>query len=176
MSEPYIGEIRLFGFSRAPVGWLACDGSLVPISGYEALYTLIGTTYGGDGITTFATPDLGSRVPVHYGSGQDLTPRPIGAVGGTETVTLVPLQLPEHRHPMIATTNQANSGKINPTAEFGAIKDNNMYASDVTGVASVRTSPSSTSSVGGNAAHDNLMPTLTVQFCIAHDGIFPSRD
>jgi microcystin-dependent protein len=175
MSEPYVGEIRLFGFSRVPNGWLPCNGSLLPISGYEALYTLIGTTYGGDGVSTFGTPNLSSRVPVHRGSGPGLSPHALGEIGGSESVTLLSNQIPQHTHPMVATTGAANSNRITQNVELGTVAGDTMYASDVAGAAGATTAPASTSVVGGNIGHDNLMPTLTVQFCIAYNGIFPSQ-
>ncbi|KUM23975.1 phage tail protein [Mesorhizobium loti] len=175
MSEPYVGEIRLFGFSRVPYGWLPCNGSLQAISQYEALFTLIGTTYGGDGVTNFATPNLSSRVPVHWGSGPGLSPYVPGEIGGSETVTLITSQIPQHVHPMVATTAPASSKQIAANVEFGTVAGDTMYASDVAGVPSAATATTSTSTAGGNVAHDNLMPTLTVQFCIAFNGIFPSQ-
>lgn len=175
MSEPYVGEIRLFGFSRVPQGWLPCDGSLLSISQYDVLFALIGTTYGGDGVTTFAAPNLGGRAPVHYGAGPGLSPRVLGEMGGNESVTLLPAQMPQHDHPMIATTGVANSNQITPNLEFGAVSGDTMYANDVSGAAAATTAPTSTSVAGRNIAHDNPMPTLTVQFCIAFNGIFPTR-
>ncbi|GEC14405.1 phage tail protein [Nitrobacter winogradskyi] len=175
MSEPYVGEIRLFGFSRVPQGWLPCDGSLLSISQYDVLFSLIGTTYGGDGVTTFAAPNLCGRAPVHYGAGPGLSPRALGEMSGTETVTLLSTQMPQHDHPMIVTTGAANTKAITPNVEFGAVVGDTMYTNDVTGAAAVATAPTSTSVAGRNVPHDNLMPTLTVQFCIAFNGIYPSR-
>jgi microcystin-dependent protein len=175
MSTPYVGEIRLFGFTRVPSGWLPCNGALQPISQFEVLYSLIGTTYGGDGVSTFATPNLSSRVPIHYGNGPGLSPRPLGMVAGSEAVTLISNQMPRHDHPMVATTSPANSAKISQTAELGALANDTMYTANTDGLASATTSPSSTSFAGSSGAHDNLMPTLTVQFCIAYDGLYPSQ-
>lgn len=175
MSTPYIGEIRLFGFTRIPIGWLPCNGAILPISGYETLFTLIGTTYGGDGQSTFALPDLSSRVPIHYGNAPGLSPYVLGQVGGSEAVAIVSNQMPQHDHPMVATTAPANSSKISQSLEFGALATDVMYTGNVDGLASVTTAPSSTSFAGRGEAHDNLMPTLTVQFCIAYEGIFPSQ-
>jgi microcystin-dependent protein len=175
MSDPYVGEIRLLGFARVPSGWLPCNGSLQPISQYDVLFTLIGTTYGGDGVNTFGLPNLSSRVPIHYGSGPGLSPHVLGEIGGSESVTLLSTQIPQHDHPMVATTGAANSEQITQKVEFGTVAGDTMYASDVTGATSVTTAPTSTSLAGSNVGHDNLMPTLTVQFCIAYNGIFPSR-
>lgn len=175
MTTPYVGEIRLFGFSRVPTGWFPCDGSLQPISEYETLFTLIGTTYGGDGQTTFAMPNLSGRVPMHWGNGPGLTPRVIGEVGGSETVTLIANQMPAHSHVMSATTAAANATAVGNTVELGALAGDTMYATDITGANGFATSPASTTMAGGNQPHDNLMPTLTVQYFIAYDGIFPQQ-
>lgn len=99
MTTPYVGEIRLFAFPRIPTGWFACDGSLKPIANNEVLFTLLGTTYGGDGVNTFAVPDLRGQVPLHMGTGPGLTNRPIGQRSGSESVTLLATQLPSHTHP-----------------------------------------------------------------------------
>ncbi|MEG1117467.1 MAG: tail fiber protein, partial [Janthinobacterium sp.] len=107
MSTPYVGEIRLFSFPRIPTGWFACDGSLKPISEYEVLYILLGTTYGGDGVNTFGVPDLRGQVPLHQGTGPGLTPRVMGQKGGSETVTLLQTQLPAHTHVVSALSSLA---------------------------------------------------------------------
>lgn len=175
MSDPYVGEIRLFGFSRVPSGWLPCDGSLQPISQYDVLFSLIGTAYGGDGVTTFGTPNLAGRAPVHYGAGPGLSSHVLGQMDGSEAVTLLSAQMPQHYHPMIATTGAASTKEITSNLEFGAVSGDTMYANDVSGAAAAATAPTSTSVAGRNTPHDNLMPTLTVQFCIAFSGIYPSR-
>ncbi|KQU78745.1 phage tail protein [Mesorhizobium sp. Root102] len=175
MSTPYVGEIRMFGFSRVPYGWFACDGSLQSIAQYEVLYTLIGTTYGGDGQSTFAMPNLSGRVPMHWGTGPGLSSHVIGELSGTETVTLLPTQMPQHNHPMVATTVAANARSVGATVELGALVGDTMYATDVSGANGFITAIPSTQPVGGNTPHDNTMPTLTVQFCIAWSGIFPSQ-
>jgi microcystin-dependent protein len=175
MSTPYVGEIRMFGFSRVPNGWLPCNGSLQSIAEYQVLYTLIGTTYGGDGQVTFATPNLLGRVPMHWGTGKNLTTRVLGELSGTESVTLLSTQMPQHNHPMSATTVTANAVAIGPTLELGAIGGDTMYATDVSGLSGFITDIPSTQPVGGNTPHDNTMPTLTAQFCIAWAGIFPSQ-
>ena len=175
MSEPYVGEIRMFGFPRLPVGWLPCDGSLYAISQYDVLYTLIGSTYGGDGQVTFATPQLSGRLPIHQGAGTGLSRYVTGQLGGSETVTLLPLQMPQHNHSMTATPVSANARSVSATVELGAIANDTMYVTDITGATPIITAPQSTQPSGGNSPHDNTMPTLTVQFCIAYAGIFPSQ-
>jgi microcystin-dependent protein len=172
MSTPFVGEIRLFGFSRVPNGWLPCDGSLQSISEYDVLFTLLGTTYGGDGQTTFATPDLRGQVPLHNGTGPGLTTRVIGESSGSENVTLVPSQIPAHSHPLSATSLSASA--TTPGSELGAVAGDTMYVTDLTGATAVAMAPSSISAAGGTQPHSNLMPTLTVQYCVAWAGIFPS--
>ncbi|QSX78020.1 phage tail protein [Agrilutibacter solisilvae] len=175
MSSPYIGEIRLFGFSRTPQGWQPCDGSILPISNYDTLFSLIGTTYGGDGQNTFAVPDLRGQVPLHQGQGQGLTMRTIGERAGAENVTLLPAQMPAHVHSLSATTLAANATAPSGTVELGSVSGDTLYATDL-GVGTVGTSVASTTPAGGTQPHDNLMPTLTVQFCIALEGIYPQQN
>lgn len=175
MSQPYIGEIRMFGFSRVPNGWQACDGSLMPISEYDVLFALIGTTYGGDGQTTFAVPDLRGRLPVHQGQGPGLSNYVIGQVAGSEQVTLISSQMPAHTHTLVATTGAASALSPGSTLLPGAISGDTFYATDITGATPVAMSGQSTSVSGGSQPHENCMPTLTVQYCIAWAGIFPSQ-
>jgi len=175
MSTPYVGEIRLFGFSRTPNGWFACDGSLQSIAEYEILYTLLGTNYGGDGVNTFGLPDLRGQVPMHWGTGPGLSPRVIGQFGGVESVTLLPNQMPAHSHGFAATTLTAGATAPGITVELGALSSDTMYVTDLSGATAAAMSPLSTSPSGGNQPHDNLMPTLTVQYCISWQGVFPQQ-
>ena len=174
MTTPYIGEIRMFGFGRVPNGWQPCNGSLLAISEYDALFALIGTTYGGDGQTTFAVPDLRGRLPIHQGQGPGLSNYVIGQKAGSETVTLLQGQMPSHNHTLLTTTGAANS--LTPGASLlpGAISGDSFYASDISSATAVAMSAQSTSPGGGSQPHENCMPTLTVQYCIATQGIFPS--
>jgi len=185
MSDQFVGEVRLFGFSRIPEGWFACDGSLKSIAEYQVLFALIGTTYGGDGITTFAVPDLRGQVPLHQGTGTGLTPRPIGSAGGTPTVTLTVAQLPNHSHPMSAVNATATSNAPGNTMMTGAIVNNappppspppadQFYISQVT-TAPVTMNAQCIQGQGGNLPHDNIMPVLTASFCIAYLGVYPSQ-
>lgn len=174
MSEPFLGEIRLFGFSRVPNGWLSCDGSLQAISVYSDLYVLLGTTFGGDGQNTFGLPDLRGQVPMHWGNGPGLTPRVIGQFGGSENVTLTQNQMPEHGHSITATTAAASANSP-ANSLLGAISGDALYATDVVGLTPLTTLPTASSSSGGGQPHENTMPTLTVQYCIATSGIFPSQ-
>ncbi|QAU24851.1 phage tail protein [Dyella sp. M7H15-1] len=176
MSTPFVGEIRLFGFPRIPTGWLACDGSLQSISGYEVLYTLLGTTYGGDGQNTFGLPDLRGRVPLHQGTGNGLSPRPLGQSVGTESVDLTIVQLPLHTHIAYATTNQANATSPSSSVAPGTVASTDtMYSSNLTGARSFNLENSAVTYTGGSQPHDNTMPTLTASYCIAFEGLFPSQ-
>lgn len=163
MSTPYIGEIRLFAGNFAPQGWLFCDGALVPISEYETLFQLIGTTYGGDGQSTFALPDLRGRVPVHQGNGVV-----VGQSFGVETVTLTTLQVPAHTHPVVASNQPATHSTA--AGNFFAQGEDPLYAAP--GGPTVTLGP--TSAFGGNQPHNNLQPYLGLNFIISFFGIFPS--
>ncbi|KTF37108.1 tail fiber protein [Xanthomonas vesicatoria] len=174
MGTPFIGEIRMFGFGRTPQGWQACDGSLLQISEYEALYLLLGTSYGGDGQTNFGVPDLRGRLPVHQGQGPGLSNYVIAQKSGTETVAVTVPQMPAHTHVAQVTTVAATSPSpagLLPAAVGATL----FYASDVTGATALAMSTQSTSFTGGSQPHDNTMPTLTVQYCIATTGIFPQQ-
>jgi microcystin-dependent protein len=166
---PYIGEIRMFGGNFAPAGWAICDGGLLPISEYSPLYTLIGTTYGGDGVNTFAVPDLRGRFPVDVGTGASQTVA-LGQMGGTETVTLTGSQLPVHTHP-IAASSTANSQS--PASSVPAQWVESQYSAADPTAASL--APNSVTSTGGSAPHENRSPYLGISFIIALTGIFPSQ-
>lgn len=166
MSNPYVGEIRMFAGNFAPVGWEFCNGQLMNIADYDILFNLIGTTYGGDGQETFALPNLASRIPLHFGSGFAQ-----GQMSGTETVTLTPSQLPAHTHPAQAS---ATSGTLSSPA--GAVWANSTLQnySDGSGKTPVPMSAQALLTTGGNQAHDNMMPSLALSFIISMYGIYPS--
>ena len=166
MAQPYVGEIRMFGGNFAPAGWMFCEGQLLPISEYETLFNLIGTTYGGDGQSTFALPDLRGRLPMHFGNGFTLA-----ETGGVETVTLTVSQIPAHTHAFLATSSfgtQSSPGG-NVLAQTQAIK---LYDSTAPTTAMASGAVSST---GGSQPHDNFQPYLCVDFIISLFGIFPSQ-
>lgn len=171
MGTPYIGEIRMFGGNFAPAGWAFCDGQLLPIADNDALFTLIGTTYGGDGLTTFALPDLRGRIPVHQGTGPGLSTRVIGESGGVENVTLTLNQLPVHSHAPRATTNPGGAG---PSGAIWAKAANEVYDDETLSdlVPMLNTLVQVT---GGGRPHDNMAPFLAVSFIISLYGIFPSQ-
>jgi len=165
MSSPYIGEIRMFAGNFAPVGWAFCNGALVPISDNDALFNLIGTTYGGDGQSTFALPDLQSRLPVHVGPGFAL-----GQVAGAESVTLTTNQIPAHSH-----VQSASSGQGSASSPAGAVSAASTLDQYSTTAPSLGLSPSALTSAGGSQPHDNMSPYLVVNFIISLFGIFPSQ-
>ncbi|MDB5656939.1 MAG: tail collar protein [Tardiphaga sp.] len=176
MSDPYVGEIRLFGFPRVPIGWLACNGAALPISQYDVLFTLIGTTYGGNGTTTFCTPDLRGRVPLHQGTGGGLSQRVIGQSGGEESHTLQLTEMPSHGHALLSTTNPGTTATPGTSVHLAASSaaTTELYA-PVADVPSYNVMAPSITSTGNNLAHDNMMPTLACNFCICWAGIFPSQ-
>jgi microcystin-dependent protein len=174
MSNPYLGEIRPVGFNFAPVGWAMCDGQPLPISQNTALFNILGTTYGGDGITTFALPDLRGTFGVHVGQGPGLSNIVLGQVGGTETVTLLAGQLAAHTHSVgaVAAAGNQNSpaGGVWAQPHYGRANDP-QYVGPAAGVAMA---PGAMTSTGGGGPHDNLPPYLVLNFIIALEGIFPS--
>lgn len=171
MSEPFVGEIKMFAGNFAPRSYAFCDGQLLAIAQNQALFSLLGTTYGGDGRTSFALPDLRGRVPMHLGTGPGLSPRPIGARFGAETVTLSGAQLPSHRHAS-ASGNAASAGTPagNLLADTGAA---NIYSNAPPDT--VLDAQTDLAAAGGSQPHANLMPFQCVSFIIALFGIFPSR-
>ncbi|NER20761.1 MAG: phage tail protein [Symploca sp. SIO1B1] len=171
MVQPYIGEIRMFGGNFAPVGWAFCDGSLLFTAEHDALFSLLGTVYGGNGRTTFALPDLRSRIPIHYGSGPGLTPRSLGAKGGSESITLSSNQIPKHTHSLSAVTEAANS--LDPEGLVNASSSVNTYTKSEAPVN--MGDDAVASSGGGDQSFNNWQPFLCVNFIIALTGIYPTR-
>jgi microcystin-dependent protein len=165
MAQPYVGEIRMFAGNFAPAGWMFCEGQLLPISENETLFQLIGTTYGGDGQSTFALPDLRGRIPLHQGSNFILA-----ETGGVEEITLTVNQIPAHNHPLLATTNAADTPNLaNALPAKGLISE--VYWGDP---GDANLNPQTISSVGGSQPHTNFQPYLCVDFIISLFGIFPS--
>ena len=172
MSEPFVGEIRMFGFGFAPQGWAQCNGQLLPINQNQALFSLLGTTYGGDGRITFALPDLRSRVPVCQGQGPGLSSYPEGQAGGAETVTLAAAQMPAHAHPVKASSGAASSGQ----AEGRALARSASHIYTAKPDTSTVMNADMLGDTGGSQPHGNIQPYLAVNFCIALAGIFPPRN
>lgn len=175
MSQPYVGEVRLFPYNFAPNGWFDCDGRLLPISEYEVLFTLLGTTYGGDGVNTFALPNLCGRVPIHQGTGLGLSTYVIGQQAGTESVTLNSGQMPTHTHTYYAVDAAGSANAAAPTLQIGAVSGNTLYTASGSGLGSGVMLPPAVSTSGTSLPHDNTMPSLVARFCIAWAGVFPSQ-
>lgn len=171
MSEPFVGEIRMFAGNFAPRGWAFCDGQLLAVSQNDALFSLLGTIYGGDGRTTFGLPDLRGRVPIHAGHGPGLSERRLGAKFGTEMETITVNQLPSHSHTYQGTNSDAT--RTSPTDSFPARSVGDLYKAG--NALRVNMNSGSLSNVGGSRSHTNLMPFLCVHFIIALFGIYPSR-
>lgn len=167
MAQPYIGEIRMFGGNFAPSGWMFCDGQLLPISEYETLFQLIGTTYGGDGQSTFALPGLNGRIPIHQGNGFVLAES-----AGVESVTLTVQQIPIHTHPMACSSGGQAVGS-NPALGVSAPSDLAQYSTAAGGV-QMGTPTLNSDPSGGSQPHTNFMPYLCVDFIISLFGLFPS--
>jgi microcystin-dependent protein len=173
MSEPFIAEVRIFAGNFAPRGWAFCNGQLLPVSQNTALFSLIGTTYGGDGRSTTALPNLQGRAPMHPGRGPGLTSRRLGERGGAETVTLTEAQIPSHTHTARGSTTIANDR--NPAGHSVAVsaagRGANAYIDSLTSTAQLR----NLQNTGGSQAHDNMQPFLAINFIIALVGLYPSR-
>ncbi len=180
--DVYLGTILMVGFNFAPQGWALCNGQLLSIAQNSALFALLGTTYGGDGVQTFALPDLRGRVPIHMGNGNGLSPYVIGQNGGVENVTLLANQMPQHLHTVATPCATADATANSPANAYPAIVNSGTgrpptpypaYASAAT--AGQAMAPVNSGLAGGNLPHANIQPFLTVNFIIALQGLFPSR-
>lgn len=178
MSQPYVGQMMMFAGNFAPAGWMMCQGQLLPISEYETLFNLIGTTYGGDGQETFGLPDMQGRVPIHMGTGGGLSQYIIGQNGGVEQVTLTTQQIPQHNH--LALTNNAQSSAGTPTNSTILSTQNNGNGSNTPSAyapfaaGTVVTLPASTlQNTGGSQPHENIQPIVTMTWIISLFGVFP---
>ena len=173
MSDPFIGEIRMFGGNYAPNGWMSAIGSILQISDYDALFSLIGTTYGGDGQTTFAIPDLRGRQPIHQGQGSGLTNRAMGQAGGSESVTLLTAQLPTHNHTPLANSSAGNADTPADTYWSGSATAPQYVPGDQ---ANTNMNTAAIGASGQNNPHDNMQPFLAVSFIISLFGIYPTQN
>jgi microcystin-dependent protein len=172
VADPFVAEIRIFPFNFAPKGWAWCDGQLMPLSQNTALFSLLGTTYGGNGKSNFALPDLQGRAPMHPGQGPGLTEHFLGETGGSETVTLLESEMPAHNHGMRgATLDPADVKLVSPTASFGLSQEGPLYQSSGNTTLAFQALPPT----GGDAPHNNMQPYLTFYFAIALQGVFPPR-
>ncbi|WP_183092705.1 phage tail protein [Nocardioides stalactiti] len=166
MSEPFLGEIKLMAFNFPPKGWALCNGQFLPINQNQGLFSVLGTTYGGNGVTTFALPNLRGRVPLHFGAGYTL-----GEAAGSTSVTINAQTMPTHTHQVNAST-LATGGAAIPTGRYLG-GSNNVYRTDTP---TTTMNPATVSSVGGSQPHNNMAPYLVLNFCIALQGIFPSQN
>ncbi len=176
MSDPFVAEIRIVGFTFAPTGWATCDGQLLPISQNTALFSLLGTTYGGDGRSNFALPNLQGSAPLQAGQGNGLTLRDLGEIGGEQTVTLLTSEIPAHTHTVHANTG---TGQVDPSGnvwgEAGSQRPAPNFYTPRVPAKDVSMSPGAVSAAGGNLPHNNMPPYLGLTFIIALQGIFPAR-
>jgi len=177
MADPYIGEIRIFGFSYAPLDWAYCDGQLLPIAQYQALFAILGTTFGGNGQTNFALPNMQGNAPMHWGNGPGLTPRTLGQLLGTTNVTLTNQEMPAHNHMFYgATAGDPAQWVPQPTnqAQLSSATPGQVYTSTAT--PQVAFSPKAIGPAGQSQPHGNLQPLLTMNFCVCLYGVFPPHN
>jgi microcystin-dependent protein len=173
MADPFVAEIRIFPFNFAPKGWAWCDGQLLPLSQNTALFSLLGTTYGGNGKSNFALPDLQGRAPMHPGQGPGLSLHDLGETGGSETVSLLESEIPAHSHQVGAQTVPLGSVTTPAGNTLTRPASGNLY--DANSPAPVAMSYQALSPTGGDMPHNNMMPYLTFYFCIALQGVYPPR-
>ena len=171
MADPFVAEIRIFPFTFAPKGWAFCNGQLLPISQNTALFSLLGTTYGGDGKSTFALPNMQGNAPMHPGQGSGLSLHDLGEQGGTNTVTLIESEMPSHGHAVNASAAEGSTGDPNGQLVASGIGVN-MYSATLN---PTTLNPNAVAPAGGSQPHNNMQPYLTLNFCIALQGIFPQR-
>lgn len=172
METPFIGQIAVFGYNFVPRGWAECDGRLLPISAHQALFALIGTTYGGDGRTNFALPDLRGRAAIMGGAGPGLTSIPVGAIGGQAQVALSHPELPAHKHALLASSETATS--TSPAAQVPAAPAPGASPGVAYAATGSALAPATVGGTGGRQPHNNIQPSLALRYCIALQGIFPS--
>jgi microcystin-dependent protein len=174
MATPFVGEIRMFGGNFAPRGYAFCNGQLLSIAQNTALFSLLGTTYGGDGISNFALPNLQGRVPIHFGNGAGLSPYYLGQQGGTEAVTLNPNQMPIHSHPVNAVGNGGN--QASPVGNLPAIESTGTSLNYSNAATTGQMNASTIGTAGGSLPFSVVQPYLTINFIIALQGVYPSRN
>jgi len=174
MADPFVAEIRIYPFNFPPKGWAFCDGQLLPLSQNTALFSLLGTTYGGDGKSTFALPDMQGNSPMHPGQGPGLSLHDLGETGGSETVSLLESEIPAHSHALMASSDQGdNNAPATRMAAKPIGRGNNLYNTANSGLQLMN--PSELAPAGGDQPHNNMQPYLTLNFCIALQGVFPPR-
>lgn len=171
--EPFLGEIRAFSFGHIPQGWLPCDGRQMSIQQNQALFSLLGNRYGGNGTTSFNLPDLRGRTPIHFGQGPGNQIISLAELGGTESVTLTLSEMPQHTHGVLATNNTASTNVPTAAALAASANTINAYSTPTPGAF---LAPGAVTDNGSGQGHENMQPSLTVSFCIATSGIYPSRN
>ena len=174
MSSPFVAEIRVFGFNFAPTGWAQCNGQLLPISQNTALFSLLGTFYGGDGKSTFALPNLQGMAAIHQGQGPGLSEYFLGQSGGTEAVTVLESEMPAHAHSVMGTGSNSTTGIPSATVVLARAVGGNAYQ-NVPFIPTTQMAFQALAPNGGSLPHNNMMPYLVVEFCIAMQGVFPPR-
>jgi microcystin-dependent protein len=173
MADPFVAEIRIFPFNFAPRGWAFCDGQVLPISQNTALFSLLGTTYGGNGTSNFALPDMQGNAPMHPGQGPGLSLHDLGEIGGSDTVTLLQSEIPAHSHNIKAVTDPAELQIPSPARAIARSQNANAYKATTTDL--VPMALNMLALTGGDQSHNNRQPYLTLSFCIALQGVFPPR-
>ncbi len=179
MAEPFLGEIKIFSFNFAPKGWAMCNGQLLPINQNQALFSILGTTYGGNGVTNFSLPDLRGRAPIHWGQGSGLSPVVLGQLAGEENHTLASTEMPSHNHTFAATTLPATKKLVNASIfadDVDAQAVDYFATANAPNSSYVSLNPLSMPNQGGGQPHNNMQPYLVLNICIALQGIFPSRN
>jgi microcystin-dependent protein len=174
MADPFVAEVRIFPFNFAPKGWAFCNGQLLPISQNTALFSLLGTTYGGDGKSNFALPDMQGNAPMHPGQGPGLSLYDLGESGGSQTVTLLQSEMPNHTHTLRGSVEDATQGTLSNGVTLSTSVGGNMYQT-TTNTNLVQMSAQALLQAGGDQPHNNMQPYLTLNFCIALQGVFPPR-
>ena len=174
MSDQFVAEIRIFPFNFPPTGWAFCDGQLMPISQNTALFALLGTTYGGDGKSTFALPDMQGNAPMQPGQGQGLSLRDLGEMSGVESITLLQSEIPFHTHTFNGSVETATQGSLTANVLFGQSVNGLLYQT-TTNANLQLLNPQALAPAGGGLPHNNMQPYLTLSFCIAQQGVFPQR-
>lgn len=175
MSDQFVAEIRIFPFNFPPKGWAFCDGQILPISQNTALFSLLGTTYGGDGKSTFALPDLQGSAPMQPGQGQGLSLRDLGEIGGTESVSLLVSEIPAHTHAVRVSSEDGEFKSAGTDGNRIMGRSINAFLYQSAGGSMVTAAPQALAPAGGSLPHNNMQPYLTLSFCVALQGIFPQR-